>query len=147
MQTNQPEQSATTFHCISLNIYHMGKRYKQNLQIQKNSTLHATSQFILNDEPVLRKELSVKFTRRQLWIAFWGTIMYKCDLFLSIKRQITRGNKNRYALVTCLPLTEHYNTYYWSYLNTTKVLPSCGNATKYTVPTSTAWCANIVRTM
>jgi len=113
----------------------------------KNSVLQATSQFSLNDEPVLRKELNVRFTRRQLWITFWGTIMYKSDFFLSIKRQITRSNKNR--LRTCyIPtafITEHYNTYYWSYLNTTKVLPSCGNATKYTVPISTAWCANIVR--
>jgi hypothetical protein len=124
-----------------------GKMLQTELTDTKNSILQATSQFSLNDEPVLRKVLNVKFTRRQLWITFWETIIYKWDFFLSIKRHSTRSNKSR--LRTCyIPtafITEYYNTYYWSYLNTMKVLPSRGNATKYTVPISTAWCANIVR--
>jgi hypothetical protein len=81
-----------------------GKMLQTELRGTKNSILQATSQSSLNDGLVLRKEFNVKSTRRQLWITFWGTIMYKWDLFLSIKRQITRSNKNRLRTVTYLLL-------------------------------------------
>jgi hypothetical protein len=43
-----------------------GKMLETELTDTKNSVLQATFQFSLNDEPVLRTELNVKFTLRQL---------------------------------------------------------------------------------